>query len=102
MLDRILLRQLFQMLHGCNPYIRLYKTARERLAEANQATTGPFRMLISPQIRLVMESGADRRHENLPTASKVAVILPDKVDSSGPRDLILIVRDPVYNRPRLR
>ena len=61
-----------------------------------------FWMLISPQIRLVIESGADKRRENLPTASEVAVILLGKMDGSRPRDLILTVRDLAYNGPRLR
>jgi hypothetical protein len=48
-------------------------------------------------MRLIVEKGADRRRENLPTANKVAVLIPDELDDAGPRDLVLAVRQPGNN-----
>jgi hypothetical protein len=79
------------MLTDCgNPFIRIYKTARERLA----GQTGHFRILLSPQMRLILQSGADRRRENLPTATELAGILPDEFTDESRRDILLAVRKP--------
>jgi hypothetical protein len=72
----------------------LYKTARERLQEQ---ANGPLQIILNPRIRLIIEQGADRRRENLPTTSKVTVLIPDKVDNAGPRDLVLAARQPGNN-----
>jgi hypothetical protein len=48
-------------------------------------------------MRLIIKQGADRRRENLPTTSKIAVLIPDEVDNTGPRDLVLAARQPSNN-----
>jgi hypothetical protein len=48
-------------------------------------------------MRLIIEQGADRRRENLLTASEVTVLIPDEVDNAGPRDLVLAARQPSNN-----
>jgi hypothetical protein len=59
-LDGVTLQRLLDMLHEVrNPYIRLYLTARERL-RAQQHTAGSSRVILNPQMRLVLEEGADR------------------------------------------
>ena len=40
-------------------------------------------------MRLIMESGADKRRENLPISDEIAAIIPDELGTSGPRDLVL-------------
>lgn len=97
-LDRTILAELAQMLADCNPFIGIYRTARERLADA---PPHPFRLLLNPQMRLVMEAGADQRRENLPTSDEVAVILPDEFSGGSRRDIVLAVRNPSGNQPRL-
>ena len=47
---------------------------------------------MNPQLHLVMETGADRRRENLPTSDAVAVIIPDKYREAGFRDIVLAKR----------
>jgi hypothetical protein len=96
-LDRTILLQLTEMLMDCNPFIRIYKTARERLA-TQQAD---FRILLNPQLRLVMEAGADRRRENLPTSDEVTAIIPDEFTDASRRDLVLAVREAGQDRPQL-
>jgi hypothetical protein len=65
-----------------NPFIRLYLTARERLQQQHAA--GPSRVILNPQMRLVLEARTDRRRENLPTSDEVTVIIPGKYgDWSG-------------------
>ena len=62
------------MLHEVNLLISLYKTARERLAE--QAEGQDTRIILNPQMRLVLEAEADRRRQNLPTVEEVAMLVP--------------------------
>lgn len=97
-LDRTILRCLHKMLTDHNPFIQTYRTARERLA----SQAGHFRLLLNPQMRLVLQSGADRRRENLPTTSEVAGILPDEFADESRRDILLAVREPGRNRPQLQ
>jgi hypothetical protein len=85
------------MLIDYNPFITVYKTARERLA--SQQTD--FRILLNPQIRLIMESGADRRRENLPTSNEVTAIIPDEYTDASRRDLVLMVREAGRDRPQI-
>lgn len=97
-LDRTVLIELLDMLTDCNPFINLYKTARERLTEP---ASSQFRLLLNPQMRLIMESGADRRRENLPTSHEVAAILSDEFDGASRRDIVLAVRKPQEGQPTL-
>jgi hypothetical protein len=93
-LDRRILGEITEILMECNPFIHLYKTARERLREQ---ANGPLRIILNPQMRLIVEQGANLRRENLPTISKVAVLIPDELDDAGPRDLVLAARQPGNN-----
>ena len=79
------------MLQECNPLIQLYLTARERFAEIGAAEDN-CRFILNPQLRLVVERGADLRRENLPTADEVSMILPEKYGSEGFRDIVLARR----------
>jgi hypothetical protein len=56
-LNRTVLSELLNMLEAHNPFIRLYKTACERLTEP---ASSQFRLLLNPQMCLIIESGADR------------------------------------------
>ena len=92
-LDPQLLRQLTDMLHEVNnPFIQLYKTAAERLAD-QQVPGSQLRVVLNPQMRLVLEAGVDRRRENLPTVEEVAVIIPDETGDPSGRDIILASRN---------
>ena len=51
------------MLHNLNPFIGLYKMAKERLAEQGSQDQD-MRIMINPQLRLIVEVGADRRRYN--------------------------------------
>ena len=75
--DPDIVRRLTDMLHNLNPFIGLYKTASEALRE-NAATTDNLRIVLNPQIRLIIEAGADRRRSNLPTSDEIAGIIPDE------------------------
>ena len=97
LLNRTILHGLHNMLTDCNPFVQIYKTARERLA----AQTGHFRILLNPQMRLILQSGADRRRENLPTATELAGILPDEFTDESRRDILLAVREPDRNGSQL-
>jgi hypothetical protein len=94
-LNRGILIDLLNMLTDVNPFIKIYQTARERLQ--NQPC-GQFRLLLNPQMRLVIESGADRRRENLPTSDEIAAVLPDEYGEASRRDILLAARDPRHNQ----
>jgi hypothetical protein len=86
------------MLEAYNPFIRLYKTACERLAEP---VSSQFRLLLNLQMRLIMKSGADCRQENLLTSNEVAAILTDKFNKASCYDIVLVVCNPRGKEPAL-
>ena len=90
-LDANLIRSLTHMLQESNPLIQLYLTARERFAEIGE-TEDNCRLILNPQLPLVVERGADLRRENLPMADEVSMILPEEYGSEGFRDIILARR----------
>jgi hypothetical protein len=57
-----------------------------------EQANGPLRIILNPRMRLIVEKGADRRRENLSTTNEVTILIPDKLDNAGPRDLVLAVR----------
>ena len=75
-LDVSLIASLTEMLQNVSPYIQLYLTAKERFAQLSEQEPN-LRIILNPQLSLVVESGADMRRENLPTADEVSMILPD-------------------------
>jgi len=79
------------MLQRSNPLIQLYLTARERYAEISEEG-GDARLILNPQLRLVVERGADRRRENLLTADEVSIILPEEYGDQGMRAIVLARR----------
>lgn len=89
-LDLSTLQGLTEMLHEIkNPYISLYLTARERI---NQAGTGSA-VLLTSNLQLVLETGPDRRRENIPTSDEVALILPDAAAAETSRPVTIAARD---------
>jgi hypothetical protein len=102
--DGRILTMLTEMLKGCNPYIPLYETAREQL-HVNEQRPTPVDVVLTAELRLIQEVGADRRRENLPRASEIAAIIPDV----GPgwekrsfRDMHLQLRSPEPGRFSLK
>ena len=69
----------------------MYKTARERLEESAQREND-IRIILNPQLRLIIETGAERRRENLPISNEIALIIPDKYGEAGFRDIVLAKR----------
>jgi len=98
------LSMLTDMMRRCNPFIGVYTMAREQL-QALESRLTPVELLFTAEMRLIQEVGADRRRENLPTASEVAAIIPD----IGPawhkrtfRDMQLTLRSPAAGQLGLR
>lgn len=85
------LLDLLQLLKECNPLLHLYQSAYERLQE-NPASQRFLRIILKPNMTLVMEEGADRRRANLPTTSEVAVVIPDDLPTGDSRDILLAHR----------
>ena len=99
-LRETLLRALFEIIQTCgNPFIQFYKTAQETL-EQHEQEQGRIRVLLNPQMRLVLEQGADQRRSNLPTSTEVSVFIPDEASAPGTRDIVLAQRytDPEQSR----
>ena len=86
-LNRRLLGLLDKLLREHHRFYPVYLTAKERLdAAADREDT---RVIPNPQLRLIMQKGADRRRENLPTTDELALLIPEEEDKPGGRDLIL-------------
>ena len=92
-LDRQFIQDFTNFIASNNPFPMLYKFAAERLREAQQRSSPTdMRVVLNPQMRLILKKGADKRRENLPTADEVAVIIPDESGDAGPRDVVLSIR----------
>ncbi|KAK3338129.1 hypothetical protein B0H65DRAFT_501820 [Neurospora tetraspora] len=78
-LDPTFVREFTQFLHHNNPYISMYNTAKERL-EACIADVAQVELDPQMGMRLIVQDGADRRRENLPTVDEVAAVIPDEWD----------------------
>ena len=89
-LDRTILSEVTAVMHELpNPYISIYRTARERLRLARAEQDENVRILLNPQMRLIVESGADLRREDLPTADEVAVLISYEDAASKGREIVL-------------
>ena len=87
----MILQGLIEMLYEIsNLYIHVYHTARERLRSCSAKV--PARVLLSPQLQLTLETGANRRRENLPTSDELAVIIPDAAADVKVREIVLAAR----------
>lgn len=86
-LNQSLLEQLTAMFHKYDPFIALYKTAYERLQDPDNSPE--IRIILNPQMHLLLEEDTDYRRHNLPTANEIAMIIPDEYDRAGFRDIIL-------------
>jgi hypothetical protein len=52
-------------------------------------------------MRLILESGANRRRENLLTSNKVIALILNKYTNISRRDLVLIIREASRERPQM-
>jgi len=51
-----------------------------------------LQIILNPQMRLILEAGIDRRHENLSISNEVAVIILDKYGDASFHDIVLAER----------
>ena len=65
-------------------------TAKERLK--NDLDSNKKRIVITPQLNLIIEKGVDRRRENLPTVNEIILLILEEDGQAPGRDLILIFR----------
>jgi len=90
-LSLALIRSLTEMLQETCPFIRLYLLAKELFAQISEQGQD-YRIILNPQLSLIVESCADMRRENLPTADEVSMILPEEYGTAGFRDIVLAQR----------
>ena len=90
--DRDLMQDLTAMLQEHNPYISMYKTAQEKL-DAQPPSAQASRMILTPRMQLILEKGADKRRENLPTTMELAGLLPLEYGEPCFRDVVIALRD---------
>jgi hypothetical protein len=78
------------MLHESgNPYIKLYRTARERLRQA----ANDSRVVLTSNLEITLETGADRRRENVPASDEVGLVIPDAAAAETSRPIVLAARN---------
>ena len=75
-LNPTIFQELLDLLYDVNPFIHIYKHAREVLQDLPDNSAN-VQTAFNLCIELIVGEGADCRCENLPTADEVAVILPD-------------------------
>jgi len=87
-LDEGLLAELDAMLRECNPYSQLYKNVRE-ITQEYEAEHPDMRVGITPQFKLFLETGKDRKRENLPQKYEVAALIPSEWAEPCFRDVVV-------------
>jgi hypothetical protein len=93
-INRSTLNELTDVLQQVNPFIDIYKTAHEQMVSM-EAHSPPGHAPLTTELSLVMEAAADRRRENLPTASEVAGVIPDLGAGTDPSlSLSVTLRSP--------
>ncbi|KAK7340503.1 hypothetical protein VNO77_21209 [Canavalia gladiata] len=76
-----IVQDLKHMLDQCNPYVKVYRMARDRLKGCE---------VPNMKLRIIGKRGKDGRRYNLPTTSEVAALILGDMDSSeGERDIIV-------------
>jgi len=80
-LNSSIVEELRQILDDCNPYVKTYRTVRDKMKENNSPTI---------RLRLLGKRNRDGRRYNLPTASEVAaLIVGDFENSDFDRDIVV-------------
>ena len=93
-IEVVLLQQLLHMLHSCNPFIAIYRTAHERMQDAvANVPQEHLQLILNPRMELICATGADRRRHNVPVANEVAMIIPDEYGLASVRDIVLAHRN---------
>ena len=93
-LDRGIIAELDILLRKVNPFVLVYKHAKEILSQVRELDNKLFRLVLNPQIKLISErySGEHTGRYNVPISDKIILIIPDELDNrrnKGLRDLIL-------------
>jgi hypothetical protein len=90
-LDRTTLDQLLTMMYNINPYVKVFKMARDMMA-----TEGAPMDL---KLRLIASRTKDARRYNVPTADEVAVLMVgDGFEAIDRRDIVLAQRAGPFQR----
>ena len=82
-------------LYVINPFIRIYKTAKEALDDYDKETaesedaSEAIRVTMHLIMEMVVERGADIRRNNLLIADEVVVFVPDNRNTRGVRLVVL-------------
>ena len=72
--------------------IGIYKSAKKRLDIATPDEQ-LLRIILNPQLKLIIEYGSDRHQENLPTGNEIEIINPNEYAATGCRDIVLAERN---------
>ena len=70
----------------------MYKTVQETL-DAQPPSSSVSRVVLNPRMQLILEKGADKRRENLPTVMELAGLLPLEYGEPCFRDVVIGFRD---------
>ena len=74
-LDEEIMANLSTVIHSCNPFVSMCKSAHEMLSNVNEDNSF---VRIFPSMRIELVAGSDRRTENLPSSNEVAGIIPNE------------------------
>ena len=93
-IEVVLLQQLLDMLHNCNPFIAIYRTAHERMQDAVANVSQEYlQLILNPRMELICATGTDHRQNNVTVANEVAMIIPDEYGLASVCDIVLVYRN---------
>ncbi|UPX12183.1 uncharacterized protein EKO05_0002747 [Ascochyta rabiei] len=72
-----------------NPYISIYRTAQDRL----NSSAADARVILTSRLTLALETGQDRRRENVPTSDELGLVIPDAAGAETSRPIVLAARN---------
>ena len=80
-----------------NPFVQIYKHAHEILSEEEQhhqtGTSNETYIRLSPQMKMELVVGQDRRTQNLPTVNEIAAVIPNEYSDRSFRDILITYRN---------
>ena len=98
-LNRNIISNITIILHEVYSLVHTYKHAHQVLSAADQGNDDTLSARILPSLRIQLITGSNRRTENLPTSSEVAMIIPDETSSASFRDVRIYLRDSTNEFP---
>ena len=81
-----------------NPFISIYRTAKETL-EVDEGNINSLCVILNPQMQIIVETELDKRQINLLISNKIAIFISDEYNESEFCNIVLAEKIEDGNRP---